>query len=354
MRFIKVIKAVSFNILLLSVGLSSFEIYYRIRTPTEGIQIYLPDSEIGWVLAPNMSDALTEYDKNGPYTVVYRTDEHGFREWGDTTSARPRILFLGDSFTGDPIASNEEAYFGIVKKQLNAEVFAAGAGGYGTLQEFMLAQRYISLINPSLLVLQFCRNDFYDNSWELEDYSIVRTIKNFRPYLVGNSIRYRSVPIYKFLTRWSYFFRALDSKLQRFQYSLYGGYSSKVFTPIDKERLLDRSEAITLELLRRLAAAVPKGTQLATFNCSSSDSDTETSSDLEKRWIRVAQAAGFTVWPEVARAVDAAKEEGRIVTMIDGGHWNREGNRIAGMVLLAAVSRILTGMPTEVNDAHLR
>ena len=42
---------------------------------------------------------------------------------------RQRILFVGDSWTGDPNTADDEAYFGVVGRNLPVEVFAIGGGG---------------------------------------------------------------------------------------------------------------------------------------------------------------------------------------------------------------------------------
>jgi len=75
------------------------------------------------------------------YKVDFDTNQFGFREWGDL-SAPSRILIVGDSFTGDPLTSDDKAYFGVIKEELGIAVFAIGGGGYGTLQESLLIGRF--------------------------------------------------------------------------------------------------------------------------------------------------------------------------------------------------------------------
>jgi hypothetical protein len=99
--------------------------------------------------------------RDGPYPIAFQTNEYGFREWGSTSSAKPKILFVGDSFAGDAFTPNDEAYFGVIKEHQDVEVFATGAGGYGTLQELLLLRRYVSTIEPNIFILQFCENDFF-------------------------------------------------------------------------------------------------------------------------------------------------------------------------------------------------
>jgi hypothetical protein len=56
--------------------------------------------------------------------------------------------------------SDGDTYYAIIKRKLDAEVFAYGAGGFGTLQEYMILDRYVDMIHPSLILWQFCLNDF--------------------------------------------------------------------------------------------------------------------------------------------------------------------------------------------------
>jgi hypothetical protein len=333
-----VLKVIAFNLglllALLAAGLGAGEAWHRARAPQGGVAFHIQDAEIGWVPAPNVSAVLTGADKDGTYPIVYRTNEHGFREWGDTKAARPKVLFIGDSFTGDANTSNDEAYFGIVKKKLPVEVFAIGASGYGTLQELLLARRYVSLIEPDLIVVQFSNNDFGNNSWEVEDLFVIRTQKNYRPYLVNGEPKFRDVPIYRFLSDRSYLFRALDIKLQNFQFRRYGGNYPKSASSKVEERL-QRAEAITYDLFKRFTQIAPRTRRFATFSCSRQEPEKEV------RWVRAAETAGFTVWPQVGRTVNEREKQGMTVRILDGAHWNRQGNFVAGEVLAEAISRLL-------------
>ena len=157
-----------------------------------GSMPYKYDSEIGWVTKSNYNLNKITHDISGkPYRVVYSTNEYGFRAWGKIDTDKEKILFIGDSFTGDPNMSDEDSYFGQVGKLTGYEVFAYGGGGYGTLQELLILRKYSKIIDPDVFVLQFCGNDFENNSFDWETDSIVRNQKNFRPYFDGEKIFYR-------------------------------------------------------------------------------------------------------------------------------------------------------------------
>src|SRR5262249_33830284 len=131
----KLLLPLAVNILVIIAICAGFEAYLRIT----GLGLYRPDPELGWAPSPNLSVNLDRKDQSGvSYAVEYKTDRHGFLEWGSVNSSKPKILFVGDSFTGNAYASNDAMYFGRLKHFLDVEVFAIGAGGYGTLQEMLL------------------------------------------------------------------------------------------------------------------------------------------------------------------------------------------------------------------------
>ncbi|MCW5199822.1 hypothetical protein VU05_03825, partial [Desulfobulbus sp. F1] len=51
------------------------------------------------------------------YKIDVSTDQHGFRSWGNIDTDKKKIFFIGDSFTGDPNMSDEDAYYDQVKKK---------------------------------------------------------------------------------------------------------------------------------------------------------------------------------------------------------------------------------------------
>lgn len=109
---------------------------------------------------------------------------------GDVLTKKFKIFFLGDSFTDGCGVKTENIYFSIIKKNLDVEVFAYGGRGYGTLQEYLVIDRYIDRINPDLIVLQVCANDFINNTWALESTSYLNNNDILRPYYENGKIQY--------------------------------------------------------------------------------------------------------------------------------------------------------------------
>jgi len=311
--------------------------------------VYEYDPTLGWRPKHNFSARIPVMDQSGEsYTAEFSTNEFGFRTFGDLVSSRKRILFIGDSWTGDPNTSDEDAYFGVVKHNLPVEVFAIGGGGYGTLQELMLVREFAERIKPDIFVLQFCDNDIRNNSFFLEGPSITRNQKNFRPYWVDGKISYRlpADSLYILLHRYSRLARTLDGLLATAQYKFYKSYYPPAYqaydglapaqSPEQQDEITQRkaaSIATTGFLMSEMQRALPPGTKLLTFAASSDDPE-------ELRiWRSLADQNGFTAYPSVSMNVEQAENDGKIVRVRDGAHWNRLGNRIAGEELSRIIER---------------
>jgi hypothetical protein len=307
----------------------ALEAYLRLTSAP----VYEWDKKLGWRAIPNNSLAKIVEDSSGNSTeVVYTTEEHGFREWGDTGGDN-RILIVGDSYTADPYTSNDTAYFSILKNELNAEVFAGGGGGYGTLQELMLLEEYIDLVKPDIFLLQFCENDFINNGFDLETTRIVRNQKNYRPYLVNEEIVYRDSGLFRFLHKNSRVFSRIDSAIQQLQYRWHGGYSAAPATETERvkqEQAFNDAAVTTRLLLSKMHALAGKYTKhIFTINCNNGDRwNMET-----QRWLQLAEATGFRPLPDVTLALAQREKAGESVRIKAGGHWNDAGNEIIGKEL---------------------
>src|ERR1051326_326735 len=148
---------------------------------------------LAWVPTPSYAPKTRSLrDLAGrSYERVYRTDANGSRLWG-THPGRPKILFIGDSYTQAFEVSNDNTYYAQFAKQSGLDAYEVGAGGYGTLQELMLAARTTRTthLQPDIVVLQFCSNDWINNSAELEGEWIYLDQRT-RPYrtLEGRIVR---------------------------------------------------------------------------------------------------------------------------------------------------------------------
>lgn len=158
-------------------------IYLKSKTyPTQTTRLV---KKLGWETKRNFTFQGEVPDATGTlYTLNYETDENGFRafEQSEVNSTANRVFYIGDSFTQAIEVSNDKTYYNLVDQHLNLNTFAYGCRGYSTLQEYMILDQYYDQIKPDIFVLQFCYNDFINNSLELESNSIYNNNRRLRPY----------------------------------------------------------------------------------------------------------------------------------------------------------------------------
>jgi len=143
---------------------------------------------LGWEAAANVSK---KHAVKGFGEIIYSTQKHGFRRFGDTKTDKTKLFIIGDSFTVGHTVSDGNTYYDYLKKHNdNIEVFAYGGGGYGSLQEFMILDRYFDEIGPDIVLWQFCSNDFINNSHELESASFGNNNQMTRPYYKNGAIEW--------------------------------------------------------------------------------------------------------------------------------------------------------------------
>ena len=137
-----------------------------------------------------------KFSRNVPFTKSvwdFYDKELGWKGkvvFGDKLATKQKIFFIGDSFTYGCGVEEEYMYYSVVAKNLNIETFVYGGPGYGTLQEYMVLDRYIDQIKPDLIVLQVCNNDLTNNLWELESKSLYNNDLMIRPYLIDGKVQY--------------------------------------------------------------------------------------------------------------------------------------------------------------------
>jgi hypothetical protein len=287
----------------------------------------VPDQRLGWRAPENRKfEVQTE---RGTETVSY--DAQGFRVFGDISSQRPRILVIGDSFTQASDAPDGYPYYVVLGKLLEAEVFAHGTGGYGTLQESMILEGHVNSIRPDLIVLQLCSNDFANNDFDAEMQSSY-PCDMFRPYLIGETIELRIPCRFAPLRRWAEeYSRLLFSILDRMDKAArrLDNFEQRVRKAGPTDPAMRSATAVTGRLLRRfrdLAGGVP----VVAFDVES-----------HEPWFGVfrglCQEVGIEYLESPARAMVAAQKSGVNWRSRDGRHWNEVGHRIAGEALATEI-----------------
>ena len=291
------------------------------------------DARLGWRSASNYRfDGQRRNLDGSTYTAHVSFTPDGFRLFGNLATARRKVFVIGDSYTQAVQTSDGATYYALLGNDLDAEMFVYGAGGFGTLQEYMILDQYLDTIRPDLIVWQYCSNDFVNNSFELERASYANNNRLVRPYLQDDgSIMYalptpdrlglrtfwglRSRVVYALLTRWDSFETArhetdtVETAIERL------GFEHPGF-----RRAVDTTSQI-MGMVRQRAGGLP----ILAFSCDDGGLYTQA-------FERISSANGVQFQPDVARAVTRAEAAGESVRTVDF-HWNERGHSLIAAAL---------------------
>lgn len=286
------------------------------------------DEELGWRATEHYQDTSVEKTKAGrSYSVRRSQKQYGFRQFGNLDSKKIKLLVIGDSFTHAAAASDDRTYHALLAQLLDVEVFAYGAGGYGTLQEFMILDRYIDIIRPDVILWQYCANDFINNDNELERLSLVNNNGWVRPYWSHGQVQLlspkeSSLRVREWINKRSRFLYFIVSRLDRLRAAR---TRDTVEVAIESEGMRHpgflRAVGVTDKLMARVRERVGKRPIMA-FNCVRAEPYDEAFRDISARH-------AIAYWEDVASVVLEADRRGEDVYAADGGHWNERGHELA-------------------------
>jgi hypothetical protein len=289
------------------------------------------DAELGWRATENYEESLTGITKGGiPYSVHRSQGRHGFRHFGDVHSTKPKLLVIGDSFTQASSVSDAKTYAALVGKLAGMEVFAYGAGGYGTLQEYLILDRYFDEIKPDLILWQFCINDFINNDNELERSSTLNNNGLTRPYLVEGVIaRLSPKPVGQQVREWinhhSRFLYFVVSRIDRLRAIT---ATASVEYDIEAQGLrhagFRRAVEVTEKLMGRVRARVGD-TPIVAFSCDNID-------PYDAAFAAISVRHRIEYWSDVPRVIqEAVRKEEDVQTPDD--HWNELGHKLVAEII---------------------
>lgn len=111
------------------------------------------DPLLGYVLKSNIEEG------SGDYT--FTSGAYGIRMNSAGIKPIPKngILAVGDSFTGGSEVSDNETWPAYLERALGEPVVNAGAGGYGSDQIILRAERLIPIISPRAVIVDFMVDD---------------------------------------------------------------------------------------------------------------------------------------------------------------------------------------------------
>jgi len=313
-------------------GEVAFRFYYHVRysATQNSIQSIILDDRLGWRTAPNYRYyGYKQDDAGNRHEIDIQTNQEGFRIFGKIDSSRKKILFLGDSYTHAQQVSNAKTYYGILQEQQIGEIFAYGTSGYGTLQEFMILDQFIDVIHPDIIVLQYCSNDFVNNSYELELRSSWNNSGKRRPYMtVEGEIIYaipknHLVQVRDFISRHSRFLNSVFWRIDK----LYAATHKKktielVIQQADSELpLFQAAVHITEQLLQKIRTRVPRHIPIYGFSV-------DDMSPFFEKFQELSMRNNIYFIDSIPDLLKNSEQKGIAIKAADNIHWNETGHAI--------------------------
>lgn len=281
-----------------------------------------PSAVTGWVPIEHDSAELVD----PPFgTRTYSTGRFGFRRFGDPSSSLPKALFIGDSFTHATEVSDGEVYYDVLARTHGGvEIFAFGARGYSSLQEYLMLDSVMGDVRPDLIVWQFASNDLITNDRVLESRHWAYNNQQVRPYLEGDSIVQR-LPIDNPLFRHSQLARFLAVRLDRLRSGDFAEEMGRYLVENPESRA--RAERTTLRIMEMVEARsgpIP----IVAFQV-------DRPAWLGATYREISEHVGIDFITGIPELVERAKRAGERVDFSPrDGHWNPTGHALVGRALL--------------------
>ena len=316
-------------VLFVLADLSLGQIYPKRYTPTR----------YGWSVGADRKVARTVEDTKGNYRqITNQYFAHGFKRWPQDPGDKPRLLIMGDSFTHMTYVSNGEEWYAYLEQAFpHIAFYVFGAGGYGTLQEFMVMDDHFVAIKPDAIIWQFCSNDYTNNHYESDKRGYPFNNHFVRPYWENNAIVYKLPLPYPKLRELSFsadrLLHIYDKKRWRDATKELGAFlrrrkkAQNSLSPQGKKALeLARSNAVTTtkhlaQKIRARAGDIP----IFFFNPCGKFSEDDRA---------VCEAGGFRCMDFMVDYMREIEDSGIEIKVINDGHWNYNGNRYAGEKLV--------------------
>lgn len=319
-------------------AIRSYHLYRGYSLEGQATRTLVLDDKLGWRARPGYRFAGERRDAAGvAYDANVSTDARGFRLFGDLdVRNKKKMLVVGDSFTHAVDVSDEMTYYAHLADALPVEMFAIGVEGYGTLQQYMLIDEIIDGIAPDILLIQFCANDFINNSFELEFASKGNNNGLRRPYLVNGEITYRIPKNYPGLREFAYRYSRLLYWIFKNIDRLHAQSGEEIQHDMSSEGAIAErgfahapfreSVATTRELLAMIRKRVPPTTPIYIFEGFGGQ-------PYYKALEQVVAEADLRLIKRVPAAILATREQGIEIHAQDGAHWNNTGHRVVGEAL---------------------
>jgi hypothetical protein len=299
------------------------------------------DTLLGWRAKPNYRVTYPVRNANGEVTTVrYSSTTGGFRLYGNVKATRLKLLVIGDSFTQATNISTADIYPALLAKALDVEIFSYGALGFGTLQELMVLEHVINVIDPDVVLLQFCTNDFINNSFTLELNSTLNDNRAVRPYLSpGGAIFYKNPAESSKRNSWLAHSQLAALLATRLHFP--GTQSIETVIGRDPSNHdFQESVRVTGILLARFSDVVGRKRKMFLFLADGGRTRFRTLPELQA-YSRVGEKALLGILPSlpitfidgIPEAVADGEARGLSMTAADGAHWSELGHRTVASTL---------------------
>lgn len=285
------------------------------------------DEELGWVLNP-AKKRVVKSNACGE-TVVRDAAASKYLMKVPRSASGTTVLFLGDSFTQGTEVSTDQLYYSVFEAKSNGRyrVYAAGVGGYGTPQEYLLLKKVVEAANPRVLFWQLTSNDVAENVFHGRDLS---TVQKPRPYYDPATSRFTIRNPSTWILQHSELAKyALGELLKIDRRHEFGLYRLLLLgSNVDATEAAQR-EARGLDVMDRLVGRVVRehpGVKVIGFAAD------ETSPAAYRQ---IFEKHGALFVPDLPRSI--RRPGARVDCAPVDSHWNHEGNRVAGELLLEFV-----------------
>lgn len=300
----------------------------------------IPDEKFGWYVQEGYRWEGEMRDHAGTaYPVKLHFGKNGFRSYGNPAAeGRKRVLIVGDSYTACAQTSDEKTWHHLLADSLPVEVFAYGAAGYGTTQEYLICKEYLDGVRPDIVVLMFCTNDFIDNYWELEKRANYH-VRMPRPYTLedGSLVTRYAAEYPRNIKPWSNFIYWMIRQVMLAK----GTFDKPPKEP--SEKLMSeqqdayppfaKSQQMTGAALRNLKGLLPEGTPLIGVSVDGF----EPAYSRFERICRENQIQHGGNLPAYLQQFEA----GECIRTDDGYHWNDRGNALVAAYLKPRIEDLL-------------
>jgi len=140
------------------------------------------DPEVFYTLKPGKS-RFESFEFDIPLFV----NTKGLRD-DEKSLNKPKVIFLGDSFTMGWGVNQEESFASVFEKKTQINTLNAGISSYGTAREYLMLKR-LDIDSTKLIVIQFHDTDFEENKYFNANNSLPKRDKWFFDQNVKNNMQ---------------------------------------------------------------------------------------------------------------------------------------------------------------------